>query len=122
MMTTQPVAPFSDAMFALTLGLLLLAPLVIAGIALLNTGLGRSRSAAQAILGCVTLVGVSAIAFTVAGASFAGLPGHPLRIAGKAWDWIGSAPPLLWHFNALGREAQLELLFQFLAAGLLAII
>lgn len=31
--------PLSDVMFALTLGLLLLAPLSIAGLALLNTGL-----------------------------------------------------------------------------------
>ena len=122
MNTPAPTAPFSDAMFALTLGLLLLAPLVIAWIALLNTGLGRSRSAAQAMLGCLTLVGVAAIAFAVAGASFAGAPGHVLRIAGKTWDWIGGAPLLLWHFNTLGREPQLEILFQFMAAGLLAII
>jgi ammonium transporter, Amt family len=122
MITTTPEATFSDAMFALTLGLLLLAPMVIAGVALLNTGLGRSRSAAQAMLGCLTLVGVAAIAFAVAGSSFIGAPGHSLRMAGKAWDWIGGAPPLLWHFNTLGREAQLELLFQFLAAGLLAVI
>ena len=65
-------------MFALTLGLLLLAPLAIAGVALLNTGLGRSRSAAQSLLGCLTLVAVSAIAFAVVGVSLAGAPGHTL--------------------------------------------
>jgi len=122
-MTTPPaVAPLSDAMLALTLGLLLLAPLAIAGVALLNTGLGRSRSAAQALLGCVTLVAVAAIAFAVVGASFAGGPGHSLPIAGKAWGWIGNAPLLMWHFYALEPAAQLGVLFQFLAAGLLAII
>ena len=45
------IAPMPDSLFALTLALLLLAPLAIAGVALINTGLGRSRSAAQALLG-----------------------------------------------------------------------
>lgn len=117
-----PPAPFSDSLFALTLGLLLLAPLAIAGVALLNTGLGRSRSAAQALLGCVTLCGVAAIAFAVLGTSFAGGPGHAVKIAGKSWDWIGASPLLMWHFNALPRDTQLAELFEFLAAGFLAII
>lgn len=122
-MTIPPlVTPFSDAMFALTLGLLLLAPLAIAGVALLNTGLGRSRSAAQSLLGCVTLMAVAAIAFAVVGASFAGQPGHAVSIAGKSWAWIGAAPLLLRHFSAMPPETQLEVLFEFLAAGLVAII
>ena len=119
---TPPVTPLSDAMFALTLGLLLLAPLAIAGVALLNTGLGRSRSAMQAVLGCVTLVAVSAIAFSMLGVSFAGSPGHSLSIAGKSWDWIGGAPLLQRHLDALSPDAQLAQLFEFLGAGLLAII
>ena len=114
--------PLSDAMFALTLGLLLLAPLAIAGVALLNTGLGRSRSAAQSLLGCVTLIAVAAIAFAVMGVSFAGTPGHALSIAGKPWNWIGAAPLFLRHFNGMEPQAQLTVLFEFLAVGLLAII
>ena len=47
-MIPAPVPAMSDAAYALTLGLLLLAPMAIAGVALINTGLGRSRSAAQA--------------------------------------------------------------------------
>ena len=117
-----PAPPFSDAMFALTLGLLLLAPLTIAGVALLNTGLGRSRSAAQSLLGCVTLMAVSAIAFAVVGVSFAGQPGHAVSIAGKSWGWIGAGPLLLRHFGTLPAQSQLEILFEFLAAGLVAII
>ena len=42
----------SDASYALAIALLLLlAPLAIVGVALLNAGLGRSRSAAQSLLG-----------------------------------------------------------------------
>lgn len=122
-MTIPPlVTPLSDAMFALTLGLLLLAPLAIAGVALLNTGLGRSRSAAQSLLGCVTLVAVSSIAFAVLGVSFAGAPGHSLSVAGNSWDWIGGAPLLLRHFSSATPQAQLGVLFEFLAVGLVAII
>ena len=122
-MTIPPlVAPFSDTMFGLTLALLLLAPLAIAGVALLNTGLGRSRSAAQSLLGCVTLAAVSWIAFAVVGISLAGSPGHTLSLAGKSWDWIGGAPLVLRHFSVLPPDTQLSVLFEFLAAGLLAII
>jgi ammonia channel protein AmtB len=54
------------------LALLLLAPLAIAGVALINTGLGRSRSAAQALLGNLAIVAVTAIVFAVVGAAWAG--------------------------------------------------
>jgi ammonium transporter, Amt family len=122
-MTIPPmVAPFSDSMFALTLALLMLAPLAIAGVALLNTGLGRSRSAAQSLLGCVTLVAVSAIAFAVVGVSFAGSPAHTFAAGGKTWNWIGAAPLLLRHFGTEPPQAQLGVLFEFMAVSLLAII
>jgi len=68
-----PIAPaMTDAAFALALALLLLAPLAIAGVALINTGLGRSRSAAQALLGNLAIVAVTAIVFALIGASVAG--------------------------------------------------
>jgi ammonium transporter, Amt family len=114
--------PLPDATFALTLGLLLLAPLTIAGVALLNTGLGRSRSAAQSLLGCVTMVAVAAIAFAVVGDSFAGVPGHTVTIAGKTWNWVGGAPLLLRHFGALPPQGQLGVLYEFLAVSFVAII
>ena len=69
----------SDAVFALTLVLLLLAPLAIAGVALINTGLGRSRSAAQSLLGNLAMVAVTAIVFAVVGAAWAGTAGHTFR-------------------------------------------
>ena len=122
-MNTPPVnPPWSDALFALTLGLLLLAPLTIAGVALLNTGLGRSRSAAQSLLGCITMVAVSAMAFAIVGVSFAGAPGHTVMIAGKAWNWVGGAPFLLRHFEALPPQDQLGVLYEFLAVSFVAII
>jgi Amt family ammonium transporter len=122
MMIPPLVPPFSDSMFVLALALLVLSTLAIAGVALLNTGLGRSRSAAQSMVGCVTLVAVATIAFAVVGVSFAGVPGHALSLAGKSWNWIGTAPLLLRHFDAAQPQLQLEVVFEFLAAGLIALI
>ena len=73
MMPTVPSA-IPDTLFAFTLVLLLLSPLSIAGVALLNTGLGRSRSAAQALLGNLAILAVTAIIFAVFGAALAGCP------------------------------------------------
>jgi Amt family ammonium transporter len=125
-----PIAPaMTDAAFALALALLLMAPLAIAGVALINTGLGRSRSAAQALLGNLAIVAVTAIVFALIGATVAGsLPGTPgseghiLHLAGKPWNWLGAGPFLLGGLAAAPAQAQLALLFEFLAVAMAAII
>jgi Amt family ammonium transporter len=128
-MTTQAALPLTDAAFALTLALLLLAPLAIAGVALINTGLGRCRSAAQALLGNLLLVAVAAIVFALAGAALTGnLPGtaggagHVFWLAGKPWNWLGAAPFLLRGLGAAPAQSQLAVLFEFLAVALVALI
>ena len=118
-MTAAPAGyPSPDPGYALTLALLLLAPLVIAGIALVNTGLGRSRSAAQSLLGCLTLIAVSAIAFAVVGISFASGPSHSIWIAGKPWNWLGSGALLMRHFRSTPMASQLAVVFEFIAAAM----
>jgi Amt family ammonium transporter len=110
----------TDAAFALSLALLLVAPLAIVGVALINTGLGRCRSAAQALLGNLAIVAVSAIVFALVGATFVGGAGHVLQLAGKPWNLLGTAPYLLgWLASALP-HSQLALLFEFLAVALAA--
>jgi Amt family ammonium transporter len=119
----------SDAVFALTLALLLICPLAIAGVALINTGLGRSRSAAQALLGNLTIVAVAAIVFTLVGASFAGtLPGvsgsagFTFHAAGKLWNWLGEGSFLLRGLGNAAPQSQLALLFEFLAVAMAAML
>jgi Amt family ammonium transporter len=119
----------SEALFAFTLALLLLAPLSIAGVALTNTGLGRSRSATQSMLGNLAVVAVAAIIFALFGAALAGQPsgaGHSFHMAGKSWNWIGSGPALLGSLSAAPGSAfsvsQLATLFEFLAVALAALI
>jgi Amt family ammonium transporter len=112
----------TDAVFALTLALLLLAPLAIAGVALINTGLGRSRSAAQSLLGSLAIVAVTAIVFAVVGAAWATASGHTFELAGKPWNWLGAGPLLLGGLDSAAPQAQLGLLFEFLAVALAALV
>ena len=120
------VAPaMSDAVFALTLALMLLAPMAIAGVALINTGLGRSRSAAQAMLGSLALIAVAAIVFAFVGASFTGSLGLKdvvLHAAGKPWSVLGLGPFLLRGLGAAAPQAQLAVLFEFLAVAMLVLL
>jgi Amt family ammonium transporter len=114
---------FPEATFALTLGLLVLAPLAIAGVALINAGLGRSRSAAQSLLGALVILSVSVIAFAAIGSALAspGL-GHLFHISGKPFDWAGRGPLFLGGLGAAPAQAQLILLFEFLAVAFAAMI
>jgi Amt family ammonium transporter len=118
----NPNLLITDAAFALCLALLLLAPLAIAGVALINTGLGRCRSAAQGLLGNLVIVAVTAIAFALVGATWIGGAGHVMQLAGKPWNWLGTGPFLLGGLGAAPAHAQLALLFEFLAVALAALI
>ncbi|HVN92548.1 MAG TPA: hypothetical protein VMT38_02575 [Terracidiphilus sp.] len=118
-------AAMSEALTALTLALLLLAPMAIAGVALINTGLGRSRSAAQAMLGNLSLLAVAAIVFAFIGATFTGSLGAKevvLHAAGKTWSILGLSPVLLHGLGAATPGAQLAVLFEFLAVAMLVLL
>ena len=124
-----PATPMPESVFALTLVLLLMAPLAIAGVALINAGLGRSRSAAQALLGNLAIIAVTAVVFAIAGAALAGAvpgtpgsAGHSFQFAGKSWNWIGSGPSLMSGFSAAPLQTQLALIFELLSAALAALL
>ena len=126
MNAVSPVSvPLTEGAFALTLALLLVAPLALAGVALINAGLGRSRSAAQALLGNLAILAVTAIVFAPIGAGVAGTlsgAGISFHAAGKFWNWIGSGPFLLRHLAAAPLQNQLSLLFEFPAVAMAALI
>ncbi len=84
--------------FTLCLLLLTVLPLAPAGVALLNCGLNRSRSAAQSLLGALCLTALAAVVYAAWGFSlegFLGGPGHSLQLGGVAWNWAGAAPLFL---------------------------
>ncbi len=120
MSSDQPVPGLVPA---IAFALLLLAPLAIAGLALVNAGLGRSRSAAQALLGSLAIVSASFIAFAGVGACFAGAGGAGVfALAGKSWNWVGTGPVLLVHLGKAPIETQLAVLFECFAVALAGLI
>jgi ammonium transporter, Amt family len=125
-LASTAVAPaLSEAACVLCLILLLMAPMAIAGVALINTGLGRSRSAAQALLGNLAIVAVTAIVFVLIGATFTGVLNTACRtfyLAGKPWNWLGAGPLFLGGLGSTPLQSQLALLFEFLAVALTALI
>jgi Amt family ammonium transporter len=121
-MNSASLPVFSEAAYALTLALLLVSPLAIAGVALINTGLGRSRSAAQALLGNLAIVSVAFIVFALVGATFIGGAGHSFPLAGQHWNWLGTGSFFLGGVSSAPPLAQLALVFEFFAVALAAIV
>jgi ammonium transporter, Amt family len=123
-MTPLAPMPFPETLFALTLVLLLVAPVAIAGLALVNVGLGRSRSAAQSLLGTLVVISTAVIAFVLVGWGIASGSDRDflILIAGKSWDWAGAGRLFgMGLANAPARE-QLVLLFEVLSVALVAMI
>ena len=122
-------APLGEAAFAVVFALILVSPLALAGVALINTGLGRSRSAAQALLGNLAVIAVAALVFAPLGAGLAGTlagsssgAGLSFFAAGKPWHWLGSGPSLLRNLPSFSLRDQLALLFEFPAVAMAALI
>jgi Amt family ammonium transporter len=123
-MTPLAPMPFPDTSFALTLVLLLIAPMAIAGLALVNVGLGRSRSAAQSLLGTLVVLSTAVIAFVLVGWAMASGSGRDIafHLAGKSWDLVGAGRLLGMGVADASTREQLVLLFEVLSVALTAMI
>jgi Amt family ammonium transporter len=100
-------------------------PFAAAGIALINTGLCRVRSAAHSMLASLCAMGVAAVvyaAFGFAWQGFAGRPAHAVIIAGKAWNWIAAEPFFFRGLEIGASPASLAAWLQMLSVGLAALI
>jgi Amt family ammonium transporter len=114
----------------LSLFSMMLIPFAAAGLALIHQGLGRSRSAAHAMLASLCALAVSAIVFVLFGASWAGSAGaaiHSIAAGGVRWDWLGAAPFFARGIRFDGSDAanlgrSLVLCLELLAVGLTATI
>jgi len=126
LVTVVPNVPATlDATSALCVVLLCALPLAHAGLAILNTGLGRSRSAAQSLLGSLCVVAVAAIAWFFLGFSIQGYPGGPLHsfAAGSAsWDWLANCSPFFRGIQWNDARPASVAAFQIFAVGLAALI
>jgi len=118
-------APLSDTSGVLCFLLILLVPLAGAGLALINTGLGRSRSAAHAMLASLCAVSVAVIVYLTVGFSWQGTAaraGHEFLAGGKAWNWIGAEPLFLRGVRQDFSAPALIFLLEMFSVGLAALI
>ncbi len=118
-------AALSEAGTALCLVFILLVPLAAAGLALINTGLGRARSAAYLMLSSLCVIAIAAGVYFVVGFAIQGYPGGPTRviaIAGRPWSWIGAGKLFLRGLPPDASTASLAALLQMFSVGLAAMI
>lgn len=128
-MTLSPTALIIPALSEMTAGvcffLILLVPFASVGLALINTGLGRSRSAAHSMMSSLMAIAVAALVYFVFGFSwqgFAGAPHHAVIIGGSAWDWLADQPFFMRGLEFNGSYPSLVALFQLFTVGLAALI
>ncbi|PYU33694.1 MAG: ammonium transporter [Acidobacteria bacterium] len=117
--------PISITEIALIIVLILLAPLAIAGLALINTGLGRSRSAAHSMLASLCIFAVAAGAYLICGFAwqgYIGAPAHVIVVAGRQWNWLARAPFFFRGMDFNASALSLAACLQIFSVGLAALI
>ena len=120
-----PVPSLSQVSSTLCFLLILLVPFAVVGLALVNSGLGRSRSAAHLMLASLSVFGVAAIVYVAIGFSWQGAygwPAHLVTIGGKDWNWITAGPFFLRGLPLDLSAEGLIVLLQVFSVGLAAVI
>ncbi len=117
------LTPDTTAMVCLLF--IFLVPFAAAGLALINAGLGRSRSAAHSMMSSLCVLSVAALAYFVCGFAWQGFAGgaaHAVTLGGKSWNWIGAEPFFLRHLALDGSRPSLAALLGMFSVGLAALI
>jgi ammonium transporter, Amt family len=123
-MQVQPTA-LSESGFAICTMCIFLVPLVGAGLALVNTGFGRSRSAAHSMLSAMCVFGVAVLVYLIIGFSFQGFTGRPahlLSLGGRQWSLIGADRLMMRGVVFNGSTASLVACLQLFSVGIAAMI
>jgi len=122
---TPSLVSLSEVSALFCLLLILLVPFAGAGLAMINSGLGRARSAAHAMLAAVCVTAVAALVYVIVGFAWqgaAGRPDHVLVVAGKAWGWIAAEPFFLRGLRLDLSQGALVVLLQIFSVGLAGLI
>ena len=101
----------------------LLIPFATIGLALINAGLNRTRSAAHSVLSSMCGASVAVLAFVIIGSAISGLPGQPAHVihaAGKIWGWAGAGQLFSRSVHAADPHSALILIFELFAVTLAA--
>jgi len=104
---------------------ILLVPFAWAGLSLINTGLGRSRSASHSMLSSLCVISIAALVYFVCGFAWQGYLGsaaYHIVLGGKEWRWIGAGKFLLRGIDLDGSAVSLAALFGMFSVGLAALV
>lgn len=104
---------------------MLLMPCAIAGLGLINAGLGRSRNVAHSLLSTICITASAALSYFAVGFAWQGYLGrqsHIWMIYGKPWSWIGSEKFLLRGIDFDNSSYSLAVMFGMLAVSVAAVI
>ena len=115
----------SDAVTVLCIAFILMAPFALAGLSLINTGLGRSRSASHMMMCSLGVVAVAALAYFIVGYAWQGYLGGPayyVVLGGKDWNWIGAQRFFLRGVPLDISSPSLSIWLEILSVSLAAII
>lgn len=107
-----------------------LVPFAAAGIALMNTGLGRVRSSAHSMMSALCVASIAALVYWACGFRFQGFAGqgvadygaHILNFGGKPWDWIARGNFFLRGVAWNGSAESLLVCLQIFSVGIAALI
>ena len=124
-MTALSPLVLSDSAAGVCIACILLVPFTGASLALINVGLGRSRSAGHQMLSSLLVVSVAAFAYLFCGFAwqgFAGGPAHLISIGGRPWDWLGAGPFFLRGIETWSVSTALVAWLGLLTAALAALI
>jgi Amt family ammonium transporter len=120
-----PLPAIYDLSLLVCTVLVAMVPLALAGLVLMNSGLGRTRSAAHSMLASMAAIAVAALVYCMVGFSWEGVaggPAHTISIGGRPWDWIAAAPFCLRGLAPGATRTNLQVLLQIFAVGLAALI
>lgn len=122
----HPPAPgVSETLQAICFLSIILVPFAGAGLALINTGLGRARSASHMMLSSMCVMSVAALMYFVCGfawQSFVAGGSYSLALAGKEWNGLGGAGLFFWGIGSSSGPAGLTACLGMFSAGVAATI
>lgn len=123
-MIPPPTTALSEAQAVLCIVCILLVPLAIAGLALVNTGFGRGRSAAHAMLSAICVFAVAVLVYMIVGFALQGWnagAAHTITIGHKQWNILG-AGRLFMHGIVFDGSTPFVACLQLFSVALAAVI
>jgi ammonium transporter, Amt family len=122
---SMPASDLTEVATVACLFFIFLVPLAGAGLALINAGMGRSRSAAHIMMSSICALSLAGLVYFACGFAWQGYiggPGHTLIFSGKGWNWIAAEPFFFRKLALDGSAASLTALLQIFCVGLAALI